>query len=518
MPQEMNDRHTRRGLLKGGLAGAGVVLAGPVIADAVASPAATSTAGAPGVLIPQHVVNGSGVTPFGRHLMFGRDPSTQMSVAWQVPVPVKKPFIRIGRSPYELDQQVEAEVRALATKASVVSPVDSVPPVHADTIEQYYLHANVSHLEPGATYYYAVGHQGLDPRHGFAAELISSFTTRPRSAGPFTFTAFGDQGVSYDAVLTGNLIAAQNPAFHLHAGDISYAESTGHGGLKDSYDPRVWDSWFNETDNVASHVPWMVAVGNHEIESWYDPHGYGGQLARFDFIGNGPRNCPVTYTFTYGNVAVLSLDVNDVSYELPANLFYSGNQGGDQANWLDQTLTGYRKRHDIDFIVIQFHHCAYCTCTSHGSEGGARQFWTSIFDKHGVDLVINGHNHIYERTDPLRAGKATKQAPIGATIEPATSGTTYITAGGAGNSLYSFGAADSYEGHLSNVETVTSFVNEPGQTKSPETVDWSRVRYTGYSLLAITSTPAKYHGGHATLTIRGLNEYGIEIDHLVLSR
>jgi hypothetical protein len=49
-----------------------------------------------------------------------------------------------------------------------------------------------------------------------------------------------------------------------------------------------------------------------------------------------------------------------------------------------------------------------------------------------VDLVINGHNHIYERNNPLINGTQTSTAPIGSTITPATQGTTYVVAGGAG--------------------------------------------------------------------------------------
>ena len=52
----------------------------------------------------------------------------------------------------------------------------------------------------------------------------------------------------------------------------------------------------------------------------------------------------------------------------------------------------------------------------HASDGGIDKYWTPLFDQYQVDLVINGHNHIYERTDPIRAGAPTGQAPIGATI------------------------------------------------------------------------------------------------------
>jgi hypothetical protein len=104
--------------------------------------------------------------------------------------------------------------------------------------------------------------------------------------------------------------------------------------------------------------------------------------------------------------------------------------------------------------------------------------------------VINGHNHIYERTDPLRGGNVTSPAPIGANVYPATQGTTYICAGGAGKSLYSFPVADSYEGKVDNITSVPTYINEPGGTTTNETVTWSRVRYRATACSCSTATRA----------------------------
>ena len=294
------------------------------------------------------------------------------------------------------------------------------------------------------------------------------------------------------------------------------AESGGDGLITDDYDPRVWDSFFNEIEPAAGVLPWQVAVGNHEMEPWYSPDGYGGQYARWQFPGQESSSTPPAYySFVYGNVGVISLDANDVSYEIPANLGYSG---GAQTTWLGQTLAALRANKAIDFIVVYFHHCAYSTCTAHGSEGGVRQYWAPLFDQYSVDLVINGHNHIYERTDPIVAGSPTGPTPIGSTISPATQGTTYVCAGAGGESLYSFGVADSYFGHVDNVPSIQGYVNEAGGTTVNETVTWSRVRYTGYCLLVVDVQPKAWHGAPATLNVRGLAEDGTELDQFSLTR
>jgi hypothetical protein len=517
----LQSTRSRRTVLKGGLAGAGALLAGPGFGSGIASAQTTPRlTRRPSPLFLRHTdtVPGSAVQPFGRHVSFGEDPATQINISWQVPVQVSKPFVRIGTDPSQLDKVVAAELRSLVTPniPSVITPVDSQPSNPPANIEQFYLHASAGNLDPGVTYYYAVGHSGLDPAKN-PNQTVFSFTLEPRTAGipaPFRFTAFGDQGITYDAQATARLIGGQDPAFHLHAGDVSYADSSGDGLLVDEYDPRIFDSWFQQIEATAARIPWMVGVGNHEMEAWYPTNGYGGQLARFDFLGNAPSSCPVSYSFTYGNVGVIALDANDVSYEIEANLGYTG---GAQTTWLGDVCNGFRADPAVDFIVAFFHQCAYCTCAVHGSDGGIDQFWAPVFDQFGVDLVINGHNHIYERTDPIRGGVRTVMAPIGATIDSATAGTTYVTAGGAGKSLYNFpsGVPDSYFGNVNPDNSISAFEWELGSSPSspfaaPITVDWSRVRYTGYGLLVVDSTPA-YAGKDSRLAVRALMEDGVTL-------
>ena len=515
-----HQQRSRRAILKGGLLGGGSMLAGVALVGrpAGATAALTRSSPRPSPTLISSIVpaNASGVIPFGRHIAYGSDPSRQMNIAWQVASPVANPFVRIGTSPFELGERVPAALKNVNTPwTDITAFLDSVPPAAQGLPEeQYYAHANLEGLQPGSTYFYAVGHQGFDPASSGQVGLTSSFVMAPFPPGPFTFTAFGDQGSTYDAVATTNLIQAQSPAFHLHAGDVSYAENGGGGLVTDAYDPRAWDSYFIEIASAASTIPWMVSLGNHEMEPWYSPDGYGADVDRLDFPGNGPSVCPGTYSFVYGNVAFISLDPNDVSYEIPANLGYSG---GAQTAWLSQTLAALRANTRVDFIVVFFHHCAYCTCTAHSSEGGVRQYWTPLFDQYKVDLVVNGHNHIYERTDPITGGSATATAAIGSTVTPATQGTTYVTAGGAGKSLYAFSAPDSYEGAVDNVAPVNGYVNEPGGVETTETVTWSRVRYTGYCLLAVEASPRGFRSP-PTLLVRGLNESGTEIDRITLSR
>ncbi|MEU6079743.1 metallophosphoesterase family protein [Streptomyces sp. NPDC047108] len=450
-------------------------------------------------------VDGALVAPFGRHLAFGADPRTQMRISWQVPFAVKRPYLRVGLKPWELSRKVEAEVRDLHTP----SLSKKLP-----AVDQYYLHVALDGLRPGTTYYYGVGHDGFDPAEASRLSTIGSFRTAPAKAEKFVFTAFGDQGVSYDALANDQLILGQNPSFHLHAGDICYADSSGKGKESDTYDARVWDQFLAQTESVAASVPWMVTTGNHDMEAWYSPNGYGGQSARWSLPENGPdpEKAPGVYSFTYGNVGVVALDANDVSYEIPANQGYTD---GKQTEWLDKRLRSLRADSGIDFIVVFFHHCAYSTST-HASDGGVRDAWGDLFAKHQVDLVITGHNHVYERTDAIKGGEVGKPVPIGATADPTRDGIVYVTAGGAGKDLYGFGPGvkDSYEGHVHDHDHILTFHWTKSRLPDPDTVEWSRVRYTGFSFLAVEAEP----GSRPRMKVTALAESGERIDAFEIVR
>jgi hypothetical protein len=154
--------------------------------------------------------------------------------------------------------------------------------------------------------------------------------------------------------------------------------------------------------------------------------------------------CPSVYSFTYGNVGVISVDANDLSWEIQGLLNYSK---GAQAQWLEDQLRTFRSGPEVDFIVVFFHECAFSTCNGHSSDGGVRSALAPLFDRYQVDLAVQGHNHVYERTNPLVYDPATNSAHSSkqavavspsepAEIEPATDGTTYVVVGTAGTPRY----------------------------------------------------------------------------------
>ena len=91
----------------------------------------------------------------------------------------------------------------------------------------------------------------------------------------------------------------------------------------------------------------------------------------------------------------------------PIALLGGGEQAATMTKWLDDDLAradGARDR--VPFLVV-VHHRALYTTSSHADDSDVldlRKVFAPIFDKHHVDLVVNGHDHAYERTKSLRPG------------------------------------------------------------------------------------------------------------------
>ena len=362
------------------------------------------------------------VPPAGLHLGFGPDPRTTMNLSWSTSGAVRKPVVDIG-----LDTTYGKRVFADGNGAPGVA--------------DHFHHAAIGKLDPGTTYHYRVTHTG-------GAEVLGTFTTAPAdSQHRFRFATFGDMGVSAGAAANVATLVSHAPDLCFVVGDLCYADLS--GGVAElsvlPYTPSTWEAWLAQVQPSASRAPWMSTVGNHEMERDGSDLGYSSYLARFRPPGNGPS--PVTYSFTYANVGFVALDGNDVSHEISRNNGYIDDQDG----WLRQTLAGLRSDPTIEFIVVGFHNCMYCTNLLHGSDGGTRSRWEPLFAEHGVDLVVNGHNHCYERTHPL-------------------DGVTYLTVGGGGQAEYPTTAH------------VVSYVVEEGGIKVPETAEWSAVRFQEHSI------------------------------------
>jgi len=217
----------------------------------------------------------------------------------------------------------------------------------------------------------------------------------------FSLIAFGDSGMGNEAQ---NQLAAQmrkfSPRLIVHTGDLVYPD-----GEASDYPLKFYQPY---ADTLAA-VPFYPSIGNHDYHS-----NQGGPLLD-DFVL--PRNGPDGqtperhYWFDYGCVRFVALDSNLSKQEI------------DQAivAWLDNVLSDTKPRWKIVF----FHHPVW----SNAHYGPTRKLWDRLvpcLEKHRVNLVLNGHDHLYERTHPLVAQEI---------VEPGN-GVVYITTGAGGAKLY----------------------------------------------------------------------------------
>jgi alkaline phosphatase D len=270
------------------------------------------------------------------------------------------------------------------------------------------------------------------------------------------------------------------PLFHLLNGDLCYADKvtinslgkTGPGISGVQPAPEVWRDFALNVQRSAAKRPWMPCIGNHEAELDNGPNGYNSYKTRYMLPGNGTSYPGSFYSFQVGSVLFISLDANDVCYQgagaynvgfiattdaegnpIPAdahvyNQYYTGGftqnpngtltPGGPTPNaqtvWLENTLSAARAGTSVDWIIVQMHQCALSSSTDNGCDAGIRQAWVPLFDQYQVDLVLNGHDHDYERSYPVRGfapapypGTSTwNGTPTSTATPPATPPSPYI--------------------------------------------------------------------------------------------
>ncbi len=498
--QEMHDylaargRYRRRAVLKGaGVLGLAAAAAGPTFWRQ--SSAYASTAAAP------------------QWIGYGDDPARDIYVSWSAgtyngPTPsVPAPQVRYGP-----DWGYGRTVRAFA------SGTVPVPAISGEPVENtVYSSALLTGLLPNTTYHYSVSNDGKT----WSDDV--TFTTAAEGRSDFRFTIVGDEATNDSTSLpVAQVIAALQPRFNVVVGDLSYAGggsgyySNGVPTNVSAFSPGAWDAYLGIVGPAAAQsIPWQVGVGNHEMEPLAD-FGYIGFTTRFPqaYAPQAVTGSPVLKAFTYGNVAIIQLDGNDLSAELSDN---NGYTDGRQTRWLTEQLAAYRSPGSgIDFIIVGFHNCVFSSNTTHGSDGGIRLVWEPIFDRYQVDLVVSGHVHAYERSYPLIGGEVTRVVPSGGTVNPETDGTTYICAGGGGQDLYTgwYGVTGGGDPATTSgppllwewTGTNTADGGTGASEDIPDTVtDYSAYRHANWSFIVLDVKAPGFVGDETSILVRAID-------------
>ena len=241
---------------------------------------------------------------------------------------------------------------------------------------------DVHGLVPDTKYFYRAGTWGdfddqvgefvgpnLTPVHSFKTGASKGIRT------PFRFVLAGDSRSDQGKLAeNGPRFGSIEADFWLFSGDMTEAGTQ-----------TEWWSWFDALKPVLTRCVFMPVQGNHEFLADH----YYNQWSLPGMAGLPQEYREHGWSFDYGNLHVVGLD----SYHLHSM------EG--QRPWLESDLSAAAADPDIDWIVVMFHHAAY-SASNHGSTKSVQELWVPLLEEHGVDLVLNGHDHNYERTHPIR--------------------------------------------------------------------------------------------------------------------
>ncbi len=208
----------------------------------------------------------------------------------------------------------------------------------------------------------------------------------------------GDQERVRDAMLAETLTNPPSPDIILHAGDIAYNTGT---------DAEFTSNHFAIYQNILRHTPSWPTLGNHEAVS--SPSAGVGPYYEGHVLPTGSSGTEAYYSFDYSNVHFIVLD----------SMTSDRGTGDAMLTWLVSDLGATSQ----DWIIALFHHPPY-TKSSHDSDdavdsGGRmrdmRENALSILEAGGVNLVLAGHSHGYERSYAIRGAYGYGSSPNFAT-------------------------------------------------------------------------------------------------------
>jgi predicted phosphodiesterase len=208
------------------------------------------------------------------------------------------------------------------------------------------------------------------------------FSAGHNGASTFRFAVYGDTRTHHDvhrAVV--ERVAKEDIDFLLHTGDM-----VADGGVQ-----RQWDTFFQIERPLLNHTPIVPSIGNHD-ESARDYY-------RHYFLHKRWAKDLRYYSKDWGNLRLVALDGA-----------IECQDGCDQYAFLQKTL---QDALDKKMLIVMFLHYPPYSSGAHGSNMLVQETVTNLARKYGVELVIAGHDHNYERTIPIH-------------------GTTYVVSGSAG--------------------------------------------------------------------------------------
>lgn len=269
-------------------------------------------------------------------------------------------------------------------------------------------HEGTQHALPGSERtVHTAALLGLTPKTDYEfcfwpGAKIFKFRTMPSNLDqPVRFVTGGDVYHEREWMDDMNKVAAKfDPAFVVMGGDLAYSCD---GSDKPEKMER-WNTFFDSWKKCAVTgdgrlVPLLVTIGNHEVRgsSRQPPERATGFYSIFATPGEAGYAC-----LDFGNY--LSLLLLDSGHVRPIE--------GRQTEWLSDAL---RKRKHVPHLLPFYHIPAYPSHRSDTKGDSAiftqqiRTNWCPLFERYGVRMSFENHDHDFKRTHPIRKGKIDPQ-------------------------------------------------------------------------------------------------------------
>ncbi|MGQ3889075.1 purple acid phosphatase family protein [Legionella sp. CNM-1927-20] len=304
--------------------------------------------------------------PDAVYLTWQSDPHTTMTINW------------ITNSS---DDDDALQYRPLATAdwipvtgRHIVLPLDSSYQVHR---------VSLNGLNPDTTYEFSLKTD--------QAQIYTFKTMSETFDKPIRFAIGGDT-YNGDTNFTAmnKLVASYDPLCAFLGGDLAYAGHKASG-------VKTWIRWFNIWWKTmrgpnARLIPMVPAIGNHEVDG-----GEGLPANKLIYYSFFPTTNPASktyYALKFGKeMLMVMLDADNV-YDI----------AGEQSSWLDAVLAENQSR---PHLFALYHQGAYPSVRSFNRSKALeiRKDWGTVFEKYGLDIAFEHHDHAYKRTYPLFQGK-----------------------------------------------------------------------------------------------------------------
>lgn len=297
--------------------------------------------------------------------------------------------------------------------------------VKKDGFDRHLFRAKITGLRPSHKYNYTFSYRDWDvsPWSTVSGNFFVQGNTNPDNE-VLEFVGLGDlKPVSDDNVYNGGIVALgidlfdKRKTFMVLTGDMSYLGGDGFENTNTDYWQYFLGNYYWQ--QILKYLPILMTLGNHDFDTSYGGTDTDNYQMLFGYPNAGGEVEDQYYYYVNGPAVFLSVDTFPIDD-------YCGDcdnltPASSQFRWLQQTLSQFDtepRQWKIAFMHVPMYSPGGC------NQKQAREYLQPLFEEHGVDLVLTGHEHYYAR----------KTVPAAPPLARNTD-TVHLVLGGAGAGL-----------------------------------------------------------------------------------